>query len=283
MRPTHYIKNLIIFVPAVFAGAVFNHEIFAKVFWGFTAFCFISSAVYIINDIFDADIDRRHEVKAKRPVANGAVKAKNALFLTVALLVFGVAASALAAPGPASLLILVSYLVLNILYSAYLKNVPVLDLVILASGFVLRVVYGGLIAGAAISDWLYLVIIMFSFFIGLGKRRAEILSGAQEARGVLKYYTKEFLGSNMYACMTLSVVFYAMWCLDHTTVAAKKAVLNLIFTVPLVLVIFMCYSMRLESAACGDPVDIVLKDKPLLLLILLYAGFILFIFFPRAL
>ena len=283
MRPAHYVKNLLIFVPAVFAGAVFDHEIFIKCFFGFAAFCFVSSAVYIINDIFDAGSDRRHALKAARPIASGAIKVKNALFLAAVLLLFGVGASTFAAPGPMPMLILAAYLVLNILYSARLKNVPVLDLLILAAGFVLRVVYGGLISAAGVSDWLYLVIIMFAFFIGLGKRRAEIIGGAREARGVLKYYSESFLEKNMYACMTLTIVFYAMWCLDHTTVAAGKTVFNLIFTVPLVLVIFMRYLMRLESSAQGDPVEIVLKDKPLLLLILLYAGLIVSIFIPCAL
>ena len=101
MRPAHYIKNLLIFVPAVFAGAIFNHEIFVRCFFGFAAFCFFSSAVYIINDIFDAESDRRHALKAARPVASGAVKVKNALFLAAVLLLLGAGANALAAQGPA--------------------------------------------------------------------------------------------------------------------------------------------------------------------------------------
>ena len=106
------------------------------------------------------------------------------------------------------------YLAINILYSIKLKHIPILDIAILTSGFLLRLLYGAEITGIGISNWLYLTILSFSFYMALGKRRNELTKIGNETRRVLEYYNKSFLDNNMYTCMALGIVFYSLWCID---------------------------------------------------------------------
>ena len=139
---------------------------------------------------------------------------------------------------------------------------------ILALGFLIRLLYGASIINVEVSPWLYLTIMSFSFYLGLGKRRNEIIKIGKETRGVLKYYNEEFLDKNMYMCLSISIVFYALW-------TAFSDNYLLIWTVPLFILILMKYSLNIEKDSLGDPVDVVLNDKILIGLILVY-GILLF-------
>ena len=141
---------------------------------------------------------------------------------------------------------------------------------VLVSGFLLRVVYGSAVTGTPISDWLWLTVISAAFFFGLGKRRGE-LAAETDSRSVLKSYTREFLDKNMYVTLACALVFYSLWTVDPAT-AARMGTKNFVYTVPLVLIICMKYSLDLESKQGGDPVETVLRDKILLLLIALYGA-----------
>jgi decaprenyl-phosphate phosphoribosyltransferase len=129
------------------------------------------------------------------------------------------------------------YLLLNIGYSLGLKQVPLVDVVILASGYVIRVFYGGAVVGAAVSSWLYLTILFFSLFLGLGKRRNELLRQGDQSRAVLKHYPPAFLDRMMYMCLTLTVVFYSFWCIDPE-VAAQYSPVGLTASIPLLVLVF---------------------------------------------
>lgn len=157
---------------------------------------------------------------------------------------------------------------LNILYSFWLKHIPILDVVILASGFLIRVLYGSNITNIQISNWLYLTILVFSFYMGLGKRRNEYKKMGTNGRKVLEFYNESFLNNNMYMCMALGIVFYSLWCIDVNK--ASTGIFNIIWTVPIVLIICMKYSLNIENESHGDPVDVILGDKILLLLGVIY-------------
>ena len=144
-----------------------------------------------------------------------------------------------------------------------LKNIPIIDIAILASGFVIRVFYGGFISGLAISNWLYLVVTTGSMYMGLGKRRNE-LNRTTESRKVLKYYSVNFLDRNMYVCVALTDVFYALWTLELANNVIR-------WTVPIFIVILMRYSLDIEGNSDGDPVEVILKDKTLIAMTILYA------------
>lgn len=260
IRIKHCVKNLLVFIPLFFATELLGTQLFA-VGWGFICFCLASSAVYIFNDLRDAQKDRMHSTKKNRPIAAGRVSSTAAIVLICIHLAASCAVS-LFFLNLSSLIVLAVYLILNAAYSLGLKNQPILDIVILASGFVLRIIYGGVLADIAISNWLYLVVITGSLYMVLGKRRNEMRS-QNDTREVLKHYTYAFLDKNMYVFSSLVIVFYSLW-----TVNSQAP--GLIFTVPLVIVILLRYSFIIEGDSDGDPVDVLFHDKPLIALTLFY-------------
>ena len=268
-RIKHWLKNVLIFIPLVFGMQICDINKLRITLIGTLSFCFISSAVYIFNDIKDVENDRKHEIKKNRPIASGAVTVQEAIILMIILVLSSLLINLLVIKNIYCVLILVIYLLLNIGYSCGLKNVPILDVVILVSGFVLRVVYGANVTATELSKWLYLTIMSGSFFMGFGKRRNEILKQGNETRKVLKFYTKEYLDKFMYVCLILTIVFYALWSIDATTISRLETD-YLAYTVPIVLVIFMKYCLNIEGESYGDPVDILTSDKILMGLVLLF-------------
>ena len=274
MRPHHYIKNVLIFLPIIFSKNIFNWEILKTTLIGCISFSLMASIVYILNDILDVEADRKHEKKKFRPIASGAVSIKGAIILAVILFIISIALNWLIKASLFAICVFYGYLIMNILYSVKLKHIPIVDIVILAFGFMFRVIYGSMITSIAISDWLYITILAFSFYMGLGKRRNEYKKLGKDGREVLKYYNETFLTNNLYLCMALGIVFYSLWCMDIT--ASINSVINIIWTVPIVLIICMKYSLDIEGESLGDPVDVILEDKLLMGLVLIY-GIIMFI------
>lgn len=268
MRPHHYIKNVLVFAALACSGQLFDPQKFLAATLGFAAFCMISSVVYIINDIRDVEKDRLHPTKCRRPIAAGTVSIKNAWILAALLTLLAALCNMLIFHGPATML-LVLYLLLNLAYSFGLKNIPIVDITILVAGFLLRILYGALVSGIVISNWLYLTVFALAFYFALGKRRNELKQlSSGETRKVLKAYPAEFLDKNMNMCLTLAVVFYSLWSMADTTVASYGQ--NLVFTIPVVLLIMMKYSLNIEGDSDGDPVEVLLHDKVLLVLCCIY-------------
>ncbi len=275
LRIKHYIKNLLVLIPLFFSLSFLDYEDNIATFIGFLSFCILASIVYIFNDIQDVEEDKKHSTKSSRPLASGKVTLKIAIFLMVALLLILLILQLLLfrfyhhQTTTASFLILVVYLLVNIGYSLGLKDIPVVDVLILASGFIIRVIYGAFIINVGISSWLYLTIMMGAFYLGFGKRRNEIVREGHNTRTVLKYYNHNFLDKNMYMCQALSLVFYALWSIDPVT-KERLGSEWFIFTIPFVLLIFLKYNLNLETDSDGDPTSIILQDKTLLSLIFLY-------------
>ena len=296
LRVKHYIKNFLVFLPIFFGSKLYDPQMLLRAALGFMCFCMVSSSVYILNDYNDIDRDRLHPTKKNRPLASGAVNPACALIIMGVCLVLAVIIS-VALNSVRGSICIVLYLALNIAYSLGLKNKPIADIVILASGFVIRVIYGGLITDTEISKWLYLVVVSGSLYLGLGKRRNELrmMSGRTalnikkveadasldasgvsskasgtpsdlaDTRGVLKYYNVNFLDKNMYVCAALADVFYALWTFELTDH-------RVIWTVPAFIVIMMWYSLDTEGDSDGDPVEVILHDKGLIAFGLLYAA-----------
>lgn len=274
MRVHHYMKNLLVFAALVCSGQLFVPAKLCAGVLGFFAFCATSSAIYIINDIRDCEKDRRHPTKCRRPIASGAVSVRNAIILAVVLFVL---AALLIAPvfKLSAALLLLLYIVLNLAYSFGIKNVPIADITVLAAGFVIRVIYGAQLTEIIISNWLYLAVFAMSFYLALGKRRGELIQVTNgDTRSVLKAYPLDFLNRNMTMCLTLGNVFYALWSMDQVTTAFYHNRL-LIFTVPIVLLITLKYSLTIDTASDGDPVEVLIHDRALLLLVLLYLAVML--------
>jgi 4-hydroxybenzoate polyprenyltransferase len=271
LRVNHYLKNFLVLLPLVFSSELLNLSKLKTTVLGFIAFCLTASIVYIINDLKDIENDKKHPVKKNRPFASGKVsKVEGIIILIVLTLIVLGLSYFIGFEHWIALLLLGVYLLLNVFYSFGLKNVPIVDIVILVSGFFIRVVYGAQIIDLTVSNWMYLTVISASFYMGLGKRRNEIIKQGNKSRKVLKYYTKEFLDKNMYVFLGLCIVFYALWAVDPTTI--NKLGNNLmIWTVPFIMIILMKYSLNVEGNSFGDPVDVILHDKSLLAIGAIYA------------
>ena len=272
MRIKHYIKNLLIFLPLIFSLNFTNLQMDIKVLIGFIMFSFVCSIIYIINDIQDVEKDKRHPEKCKRPIASGMVSVKEGYILAIILSILVIIIGCIANINYTSMAILALYLILNIAYTKKLKNIPLVDVVVLVTSFVLRVIFGANLIGVMVSNWLYLTIISFSFYLSLGKRRNElekIETSGVNVRDVLKYYNKDFLDKNMYLCLALTIVFYSLWCVDQMNIE-KFGTNYLVLTVPLVMIICMKYSLNIEGDSYGDPIEVLLSDKILIILVLIY-------------
>ena len=277
MRVHHYLKNILVFAALACSGMLFDGKKFTHCLLGFVAFCMVCSVVYIINDIMDREKDRCHPTKCRRPIASGAVSVQKACALAAVLFIVACLCNYLVFSLPATLL-LGAYLLLNLAYSFGLKNVPIVDVAILVSGFWIRVLYGALITDIHISDWLYLTIVMLAFFLALGKRRNELKRMKDgETREVLKAYPIAFLDKMMYMCLTLASVFYTLWTLTADTVKVYGE--YLVYTVPIVMLITMRYSMDIEGNSDGDPVEVLVHDHFLMVLCLIYLASMLAILY----
>ncbi len=268
MRIHHYLKNVLVFAALACSGMLFDGEKFLDCLLGFAAFSMISSVVYIVNDIRDREKDRNHPTKCKRPIAAGTVSVHNAWILAAVLVVLSGLCNYLVFSLPATVLLL-AYLLLNLAYSFGLKKIPIVDVAILVSGFWIRVHYGALITGIQVSNWLYLTVIALAFYLSLGKRRNELKQTKDgETREVLKAYPISFLDKMMYMCLTLANAFYALWTMTAETVSAYGE--YLVYTSPIVLLITMKYSLDIEGNSDGDPVEVLVHDKFLMALCLIY-------------
>ena len=266
IRPKHAIKNILIFLPLFFSGLVFNLDYFLKTLCGFVCFTLIACCIYIINDINDYKLDKNHPVKKNRPIASGRVSIKQAgIFCAVIFIIANILLFVFKMPLE-SIALLYGYFIMNIAYSLKLKNIPLLDIIILVFGFIIRLIFGASLLRIEVSNWLLLTVISISFYMGLGKRRNEIGSNS---RKVLKYYNKEFLDKNMYMILACAIVFYSLWTIDANVALETNNML--VWTTPLIIILSMRYSMIIEQSDYADPVEVITSDKFLLALIFITA------------
>ena len=269
IRVKHYLKNGLIFLPLFFAVKLTDVGLLLRTLAGFAAFCLAASLIYIVNDIRDIEKDRQHSTKCNRPLPSGAISVGAAIAIAA---VFGLGAIAIliALKSWAAGIILALYVALNFGYSFGLKNVPVLDLVILASGFVLRVLFGGAVSGIEVSNWLLLVMAAGALYMGMGKRRGELRREGEGTRAVNKYYSVGFLDRNMYLCLALTIAFYSLWCLTSSTIGDFANGDSVIWSVIILLVLVVRYNYVIEGDSDGDPVSVITRDPMLLILAALY-------------
>lgn len=264
IRPHHYIKNLLVLAPLIFSGKMFDLTLLARAGVGFVSFSLLASTVYIINDYCDIEADRQHPTKKQRPLASGRVSKTQAMALMLGLLApaFGVLWWL---PNPWLVtMVMVAYLVINLAYSFGFKHVPIIDVAIIAGGFLLRVLHGGAVCDIYVSTWLYLTVLAFSFYLALGKRRGELAQNGAKSRKVLQYYNAAFLTDNMNIFLALTLTFYSLW-------STQSGVPWTVATVPVGFLITMRYSLIIsDQKSSADPAEVLLRDKILLGLVMLY-------------
>ena len=256
MRIKSWMKNLFVFFPIVFSLELFQWDRLIQAVLLALAFCLISSAIYVLNDLSDVENDRHHAVKKNRPIASGQLSIPRAWMLLICLTAAG--AGLALSVNLFSFLLILAYVIINILYSKWLKNRVVIDCFCIAAGFVLRVMVGGTIVSDGVSDWLFLTVVSLSLFMAFGKRRGELHSyGAGKTRDVLEIYEMNFLNGIVFMCAGLTMVFYSLWSISHEA--------NLIYTVPIVLFIVIRYLLLVFSGHSeADPTTLILSDKTLL-------------------
>ena len=273
IRIKHWLKNGLVILPLFFGKEILNLNKITSVILAFLIFSMISSIIYVINDINDIENDRNHPTKKDRPLASGKISIKNAILVLILLMILSISLIIYLYNKTTNIYIIlipIIYIVLNILYSLKLKQVPIIDVAILVSGFVLRVYYGGVSSNIEISTWLYLMVMFGSFYLGFGKRRNELKQNKENnTRKVLQFYNKEFLDKNMYVSLGLAIISYSLWCVDPLT---KTNITSnyLILTIPLIMMIFQKYSLIIEGDSDGDPIEVILNDKTLIFLLLIY-------------
>lgn len=272
LRVKHYIKNFLIFLPIFFSSNIFNLKLLVNTMIGFFVFSFVASVIYIINDINDLERDKLHPIKKNRPIASGKISLRFAKIIVIILFIiafFGMYFLYLKTNNIMTCILPLMYLILNYAYSKKLKNIPVIDVAIIVIGFVLRTIYGATIISVNISNWLYLMIMFGSFYLGFGKRRNEIIHNGNKSRKVLQLYSKEFLDKNMYVNLGLSIMAYSMWCIDETTVL-RVGNNYLVYTIPIFIIILQMYSLIIEGDSQGDPTDVIFNDYKLISIIIIY-------------
>jgi 4-hydroxybenzoate polyprenyltransferase len=272
LRPSQWTKNLIIFGGLIFGQRLLDMSAVLQALAAFVIFCALSGVVYLINDVADREADRRHPAKKHRPIASGAVTVPAALTLAL-----GLGAVALSGAFWLSSLfgiVAASYLTLLALYSGLLKHIVILDVLTIATGFVLRAVAGAIAVDVPISHWLYLVTILGALFLALSKRRHELVllaDGATRHRRILEEYSP-YLLDQMIAVVTAStIVAYAFYTMSPETVQ-KFGTDRLMLTLPFPLYgIFRYLYLVHQKDGGGSPSDMLLNDRPLLICVGLWA------------
>lgn len=270
LRLKQWTKNFIIFAPAIFGHVIFDPRILFSVTICFISFCLTASGIYVLNDIKDRNFDRLHPKKKYRPIAAGYISTRFAGILCLSLIIIASLLTILYL-GAVELSMIGGYLLLNVLYMCWLKEVPVLDIACIASGFVIRAVAGGVAARVPLSSWFILCIFFLSLFLALGKRRHEIIilkDNAQNHRKVLSLYSLPYLDQLICVVACCTILTYAVYAVEKASFAMSN---DIVWTVPLVTYGIFRYLWLVQfKNEGGAPEDTLLGDKHILLTILLY-------------
>lgn len=292
-RPVHWVKNLAVFAALLFTGNLFDPKLFWPVFWAFITFNLATSATYIFNDIIDAKLDRLHPIKKNRPIASGKIPVPIAAIEAVVL----AAASILLAgslPG-LFLLMVVTYLLIQFFYSLGLKNLIIIDILAIASGFIIRVYAGAFVIDAHLSVWFLLCVISVALFLASGKRRAElnlVKETLNVTRQSLTKYRKDLLNSYVTMFGNAAWMSWALFSFFESPRAtlpvwlflaelSKTTTINklLMATIPVVIFGIMRYEALIFEGRSEAPEKVLLTDVSLISSVVLWVGMVILIFY----
>ena len=272
LRPRQWVKNVFVLAALVFAGRLDDPSAVARALGAFAVFCALSSAVYLVNDVRDREADRLHPVKRRRPIAAGEVSPGAAGGTAIVLAGAALIAAFWLSPGLFGAALI--YFVMNVLYSFGLKRIVILDVMLVASGFLLRAWAGALVLGVAISHWLVLCTGLLALFLGFVKRRQEIagLDGDDRTRPILREYSLPFLDQMISVVTGATVVAYALYAFSPE-VAEKLGTQHLGLTIPFVVFGIFRYLYLVHQRGEGEnPTAVLLTDGPLIVDVLLWGA-----------
>jgi len=262
MRPHQYVKNLFIFLPLFFALKITEQELLLNAVLTFIAFSLTASAVYVLNDYHDIEEDKQHPKKKSRPLPSGAISRRQAVAIMIALFVTGVSMMTMISLQATA--ILVSYTVMNIAYSFFLKHIAIVDVVIIAIGFVLRLFVGAAVTNVPLSSWIILMTFLLALFMALAKRRDDVLiflETGKKMRRVIDGYNLQFLDTAMGIMAAVVIVAYTIYTTSAEVVQRLQSE-HLYLTALFVIIGIMRYlQVTFVHLDSGSPTKIVLKDR----------------------
>lgn len=275
IRPAEWIKNVFVLAGLIFSrrAAETDAEILALL--AFAAFCLAASTTYVINDIRDREHDKLHPTKKNRPIARGAVSVDQARLVAGFLAIGAVGLCLLLPRGFAA--VLGVYLLVNVTYTYWLKRKVILDVILIAVGFVLRAIAGGVAIGMPISPWLIVCTFTLCMFLGFGKRRCELAVigstiDAAKHRASLARYSHDLLNHLTSVTAGIAIVTFLLYVMDRSGPQPPFDKKYLIYTLPLVVYAIFRYTMLIESGRVTGPTDVVINDRPFLITIILWAA-----------
>jgi decaprenyl-phosphate phosphoribosyltransferase len=262
MRPRQWVKNLLVLAAPLAAGRLFDPTILKGAALAFVAFCLVSASVYLVNDVRDVEEDRQHPTKRFRPIAAGELKPATAVAVAAVLGACGLALGFFVSI-PLGITMLV-YIVLQLLYSAYLKHLPVVDLAMVASAFLLRAIAGGVATGIPLSQWFLLVAAFGSFFMVAGKRYSELKALGVDAgtRRSLTRYSESYLRFAWMLAAVMVLISYSLWAFENRGEGAYGVPWTAISIAPFTLGLLQ-YALEVDAGTAGEPEEVVLKDRVL--------------------
>jgi decaprenyl-phosphate phosphoribosyltransferase len=271
IRPKDWAKNLFLFIPVFFAGQFFNTTVLLQLFCGFVCFSLLASSIYIINDYKDIEDDKKHPEKRFRPLASGVVNKTTAIVIAISFLLLGFAGAWLIRDK--FMFVLAIYFGLNICYTFGLKNIPILDIIIISIGFVLRIKAGSIIAKIALSEWLVIMVFLLALFMAIAKRRDDVLlklSSGNDMRKAVKGYNLDFINTALSLICAVIIVAYFMYATSPETVNRLQTY-RLYYTCLFVLAgIFRYLQLIYVQADSQSPTKILYKDRFIQITILLW-------------
>lgn len=259
LRVKHYIKNFLIFTTIIYGAQIFSNDFF-RVSIGYIAFCFIASSIYIINDILDYNIDKKTKTKKNEPIASGRISKKKGIIIAIITFFTSLIINYFTF-SISSYYYLISYFLLNIVYSSFGKKIPYFELILMSIFYLLRVFYGAAILDVNVSLILILTVIFGSLYIVLTKRIIEIKN--KKYRKVFEKYNEKVLRILSIICLLITLLIYFTW-----TIIEKIPIL--LITNILVIIIFLRYDKKANKSLDGNPIEIIFKDKIILSLCLIY-------------
>lgn len=273
LRPHQWVKNVFVFAPLVFSRNLTEPDVVLRSLLAFAAFSAVASSIYLVNDIADYERDRVHPKKRHRPIAAGKVRRGTAMVMSAALAAGGLAlAWGLNLQTGATISV---YGVMNLAYSFRLKHVVLLDVFIIAAGFLLRVTSGAFAIEVGISPWLLVCTFFIALFLAFCKRRHELVSLGDDAaahRGILAHYSTPFIDKMVSSLASMTVMSYALYTIDPRVVT-RLGTDGLVITLPLVLFGIYRYLYLVHHRQMGgSPTEVVLKDRSVQAILLLYLG-----------
>jgi len=280
MRPKQWAKNLFIFAGLIFGKKLLYPSLLARNVLAFVLFCLISSTIYLINDLADIEKDRQHPTKRRRPLPSGRLQPRVAI---IAAALFPAISMPLAFLLNLQFgLVAMAYLATMIAYSLLLKNLVIVDVLVVSAGYVLRVAAGVIVTGVPFSPWLYVCTTLLALFISFSKRRHELLileGTANEHRATLNEYTPHLLDEMISVVTSTTVIAYSFYTFSAPNLPPNHAMM---LTIPFVLygIFRYLYLIHVRNEG-GTPEELVFKDKPLLLAIALWALTVLFVLYVK--